>query len=444
MSRRETLQRAHLELATRDRRRLIAVAATGGLALLLFVTLQVMKKDPAPVPVQDAPSDVDSLALVPVDHALLATVKDADLAEQVSLEPQATAHLAANARTLLPTILQRLGEPVFPFAELDARASELRGKLFRMRGTVIESGLRARSGVTDPEFWSVIRTDDGHEAVHVSVIEPSRPPGPGAWIVADGYFLKRHSLPVANERRSLPLFFGCTIQASVPRAEPARTPDLSLLSHVVDTPLLVEDSPDMAATWHLCNVALTLREDPAALDAVFADAPWLSPELLAKFNETPEAYRAAAVRVGGSVFYGSRRVAGENPVRAQFLSEGWLRNSNYNEYPILVRTPGRFDWEKVLSAWEFRGWFQQMWAYEDSELNKEGKGNWRRVPLIVFADAFPIRAEAPPFAGQIVWLVFGMLILLGTVLFVMVARDRRRAVDAEQKLIARRKQRRTA
>ncbi|MDA1260478.1 MAG: hypothetical protein O3A20_07620 [Planctomycetota bacterium] len=442
MSRRESLQKAHRELAARDKRRMVAVAATAGLALLLFVTLEFTNKKPAPAEVQDAINDHQSLALATVNHELLAGVRDATLSEQVELEADASAHLAANARTLLPSILQRLGEPAFPFTELATRTNELRGELFRMRGTVIEAGLRTRGVGAAPEYWTVLRSDGGHEAVHVSVIEPSRRYQPGDWVLADGYYLKRHSLPVGAERRTLPLFFGCTIQASVPRAEPAQSPDLGLLSSVVDPPMGVESSPDMDATWHLSNVAMTLREDPEALDAAFADTPWLSPELLAKFNETPEAYRGAAVRVGGSVFHGSRRVTAENPVRTPFLSEGWLRNSNYGEYPILVRTPGRFDWEKVLSAWEFRGWFQQMWAYEDSELNEKGQGNWRRVPLIVFADARPIRAEAPPFAGQIVWVVFGMLVLLGAVLFTMVMRDRARARQAEEQLLNRRQKRR--
>lgn len=444
MTRREAIQKAQLELAARDRRRLIAVVATGVFALVLFVALELTRARPEPAPVVAPPDDVSSLALAPVDRELLATVRDGTLAEQVLLEPAPAAHLAANARTLVPAILQRLGQPAFPFAEAEARAAELRGDLFRMRGVVIEAGMRTR-GDAAPEFWTVLREENGHgDAVHVSVVEPARPPQPGQWVVADGYFFKRHSLPVEGERRVLPLFFGATIQRSVPRAEPARRPDLALLAHVVDTPMHVEDAPDMDATWHLANVALTLRAEPGALDEVFAEVPWLSAELLAKFNETPEAYRAAPVRVGGSVFHGARRVVDENPVRAEFLSEGWLRNSNYGEYPILVRTPGRFDWEEVQSAWEFRGWFQQMWAYEDGELNEKGEGNWRRVPLIVFADARPITVEAPPFAGQIVWLVFGMLLVLAAILFALVLRDRARARQAEQHLIARRQKRRQA
>lgn len=444
MSRRELLQKAHRDIAARDRRRLIAMGAAGVLALALFVVLELANQAPEPAQVEDAPNDLSSLAYQKADQAALAEIKDGTLAEQVVLEARPAAHLAAIARTLLPSILQRLGEPAFPFEEAAPRSGALRGELFRIRGTVIESGLRTRGADADAECWTVLRSDGGHEFVHISVIAPERSFAPGDWALADGYFLKFHSLPVGGERRSLPLFFGCTIQSSVPRAAPASAPDLALLAQVVDTPMHVESSPDMDATWHLCNVAATLRQDPAALEAAFADAPWLSPELLAKFNETPEAYRAAAVRVGGSVFHGSRRVAGENPVREQFLSEGWLRNSNYGEYPILVRTPGRFEWEKVQSAWEFRGWFQQMWAYEDGDLNKDGKGNWRRVPLIVFADAFPIHAEAPPVASQVVWLVFGLLLVLGAILWVMVLRDRKRAQEAEQHLLARRRQRRQA
>ena len=129
MSRREELQKAHRELAARDRRRLIAVVGTGVFALALFVALELSRSESAPPEVQDAPSDLASLALPTVDRALLATVRDGTLAEQVALEPEAFAHLADNARMLLPSILQRLGEPAFQFADAESRASELRGSL---------------------------------------------------------------------------------------------------------------------------------------------------------------------------------------------------------------------------------------------------------------------------------------------------------------------------
>lgn len=434
MSRREALQKAHREIAARDRRRLIAVAATGVLALVLFVALEFTREDPKAAEVQDEPIGAGSLALAPVDHALLDGVRDATLAEQVAVEPEPAAHLATIARTLTPSILQRLGEPAFPFAAAEARAAELRGELFRLRGTVVEASDRDRGA--GAERWSVLRTDGGETAVFAGVLPPERALGAGDWAVADGYFLKRHSLQVGGERLTLPLFFGARLRPSVPAEPPARRPDLARLAAVRDTEMFEEAEPDMAATWHLANVARELRSVPAELDAVFAEVPWLSAPLLAQFNESPEAFRGAALRVGGSVFHGSRRLVGENPLREEYLSEGWLRNSNLGDFPILVRTPGRFDWEKALGAWEFRGWFQQMWAYED------GSGNWRRVPLFVFADARPIEVRAPPFAGQIVWVVIGMVALLVGTLAVLVFRDRARARQAESQLLERRRKRR--
>lgn len=442
MSRREALQKAHQELALRDRRRLFAVGLTCVFALALFVSLEFMGGKPEPAKIRDEGPDLSSLALAPLDREVLGAVRDGTLAEQVVVEEDAAAHLAANARTLTAAILMRLGEPAFPFAEAEPRAAELRGGLFRLRGTVVESGPRSRSGAE--ETWTILREESGHEAAFVSALAEERRWRPGQWVVADGYFLKRHSLPVGAERRVLPLFFGARLGASVPRAEPVSQPDLGLLASVRDTPMLVEESPDMDATWHLANVAQTLRADPAALEAAFADAPWLTVELLAKLNETPEAYRAAPLRVGGMVFHGARRAVDENPLRVQFLSEGWIRNSTFGRQPMLLRTPGRFDWEKAEGPWEFRGWFQQVWAYEDNELNEQGEGNWRRVPLFVFADARPIVAPTPPIAGQIVWLVLGIVVLIAAVLFVTVMRDRARARAAETSLTERRAKRRGA
>ena len=438
MNRREALQQAHSNLAARDRRRMIALVATGGLALALFVTLEITSSRSKPTPVQDVPAQGAALSLPVVAEALLTSVRDGDLAEQVLLEPEPTAHLALLARSLLPALLQRLGEPAFPFDAVQEQAASLRGKIYRMRGTLVQSESKLRSAGGKHEYWVVLRDETGHEALHVSVYPPEAEYAPGDWVLADGYFLKQHSTTLGGERRTLPLFFGRTLLASVPRAEAELRPDPLLLSRVVDPPHGVDMPPDLDATWHLSNVALSLSKDAAAADALFRDAPWLSVELLAQLNDTPEAFRGAPIRVGGAVFHGSRRAVEENPLRVEFLSEAWVRNSNIGEYPMLVRTPGRFDFEKVLGAWEFRCWFQQMWSYEDLE------GHPRRVPIFVFADAKPIASQAPPFVGQLVWIVFGILIVLASGLFLLVRRDRNRAVAAERRLVERRKLRRGA
>lgn len=433
MNRRTEFARQHAATAVVLRRRLILIGISTAVLVITLFFLQQKKVEGGPL-VEDRTVQEAALALPILDQSLLAQVRDENLAEQVSLEPEPFAHVTKIAQALLPALLQRLGEPAFPFDPDPAASAPLRGQPYRMRGLLLEGELLSRTESSPAEYWAVVRSDAGQEFVHVSVIQPEYPFVKGDTVLADGYFYKHYSRLVAGERRTLPLFVGRSLQYSMPMLAPATAPDPLVLANVMD-PAIDEDAPvDSEAMWHLSNVARTLRGQPEELDKVFAEAPWLDIPLLVALNDTPAAYRGAPIRVGGILSRGDTWPAGENPLRETTYSEAWLANSTFGDVRIMLRTPGRFDFKRVEGTWEFRGWFQQMWSYEST------KGDRFRVPVFVFADAHPLVGHTPAMVGQMTKVLLVVGGLMAALLFFLVHRDRSRSARSEQALRERRKQ----
>lgn len=174
-----------------------------------------------------------------------------------------------------------------------------------------------------------------------------------------------------------------------------------------------------------------------ALEAAFADAPWLDVALLKELDRTPEAFRGAPIRIAGFISLGEVWPVEENPIGASEYSEAWVANSNFGDVRVMLRTPGRVDFTRLEGILEFRGWFQQMWAYEAQT------GDRFRIPLFVFADAKPV--PAPASGGNRAWTVAVIVTTVGLtgLLYALVRRDRARSAAAEARLNQRRRERLT-
>lgn len=436
MNRRAELAKHQAATAAILRRRLILIGVSSAVLVGALIFLQQKKNAGGAPLVEDRTVQDAALALPELDPALLAQVRDGDLAEQVALEPEPFAHVVKIAQSLFPALLQRLGEPAFPFAPDPAASAPLRGQPYRMRGLLLEGELMARTTDSPAEYWAVVRTEAGQEFLHVSVLQPEYPFVRDDFVLADGYYYKQYSRLVGGERKTLPLFVGRQLQFSMPALAPAAAPDPLVLARVAEAPIEFDSPVDMEAMWHLANVARTLRGRPEELDRAFAAAPWLDVKMLAQLNETPEAYRGAPVRVGGILSRGDTWPAGENPLRETAYSEAWIANSTFGEIRVMLRTPGRFDFNRVQGTWEYRGWFLQMWSYEST------KGDRFRVPVFVFADARPLVGRTPVMAGQMTAVLIVIATLMAVLLFLLVRWDRARVARSERQVIERRRQRR--
>ena len=141
--------------------------------------------------------------------------------------------------------------------------------------------------------------------------------------------------------------------------------------------------------------------------------------------------RSGCCSVSPAIHEGS--TADTVPLREAAYSEAWIANSTFGDIRVMLRTPGRFDFDRVQGTWEYRGWFQQMWSYETA------KGDRFRVPVFVFADARPLVGKTPAMVGQMTTVLLVIGAVMAVLLFVLVRRDRARANATEKHVLERRK-----
>ncbi len=409
-----------------DRRRILLLVAA--LALVLVVWQQVRERAEAPAEetVRQAPETL--VALPEIERARLEPVEDATPEDRVVLEPEPFQYLARMGVALLPAHLRHLGEPAIPFDRIEEESETLRGEAYRVRGELLHAETLRRTPEARPEFWCWIRDDQGHDVFFVSLQIPETLFAGDNYVVADGWFYKIYTQelpdPETGERRPVtaPLLIGPELRPSWRRAGPATEPDPSILRHVVDAEFGQATDLNAAALWHLMNIARTRAQDAEWLERMYAEAPALDLDLLQKLAREPELYRGKAMIVAGRCLARSveTKAAGENPLRLDWVTDGYLGSTELGAMPVHVFAPE----ESILSTRRIRhylAWFLQIESYTDKE------GNQRRAPVFVTASYREVETEPAPFYYQILWLFLGLIVSLGVFLAWMIRRDRERA-----------------
>lgn len=410
----------------------------GGLLLCIGILVALNWGEEPEEKAASTGADIPNLmAMPPVDKEQLATVKDSTAAERVIIEPQPFQGLASLAVGLFGGHLLRLGEPDFPFDEGEARAAELRGEPFRMRGRVLDAEVRERVTGKAPEFWCLIETDRGDRAWFASLTVPETLFGSQNYVLADGYFFKYYTQKMGEERLTAPLFVGRSLVASYPVVGPAESPDVTVLAEVKDPALGAEVPLDERGLWHLLNVARTVRAEDGGVERAFADARKMEDAVLEDLARAPEVYRGAPFVFGGMVKgRPGFELLGENPLRMERMSTAWLRNNSSGvDTLVQVCAPGEFDFLDPPGTVLFHGWFLQLYSYEDKE------GNQRRAPVFVIAKMEGVKGQPDPWAGQVIWVFIGLSLVLGGVMMALVRRDKRRASEFDAQRREKRKRR---
>lgn len=430
------------EAAVKDKRRIIF--AVVGLALCIVVLLALNKKakqaeEYAEQQTQEARSSI--LELLPeLDQSILDAVKDTTDAERGILEIAALKELGTKVRILLPRWFQVLGEPAFDFDAPESGSAKLRGKLFRLRGELLDARPLTRDAGSETEYWCHIRSDDGHEFMFVSMTVPTELFGADNFVLADGYFFKHYRHTLTDTSITAPLFVGREISPSWKTLEPRLEPDFELMARVKDQPLgtdnRIENLNTLPAMWHLANVAESVRSTPETLAAATEEAMVIDYEMLDKLSKDPEIYRGRMFDVGG-MYAGTPATVRieENPMRATEMSSAWIRNDFNGDVLVHLKAPGEFDFDTDRDPVVFHAYFLMLWAYVDTE------GIPRRAPVFVVVDNYYDEPYTPPFAGQMVAMFLGIAVTIGFLLFWLVRRDRRNSELAMQKVLDRRQSR---
>ena len=175
---RSELRRAQRGLTRAERIRMGWMGAVLVMAIVLWVRL--LSDGNLSDEREAGPSSQDALLSLPqLDPAALGGVKDSTHGERVILEPDAFKSLALHAQTLFPDHLEALGEPGLPFAEMESRSGEFRGKPVRLRGEIVGAREIIRFPGGSPEYWCTIRTEEGDSFFFASLRVPENLFQPG-------------------------------------------------------------------------------------------------------------------------------------------------------------------------------------------------------------------------------------------------------------------------
>ena len=426
------------QAALRKRVILMVIGLVGAIGLLL--TLPKLAPPRALTPQAEEPI-ASTVALPPVDAALLAEVRDGTPQERFVLEPEPFAYLARMSLALVPDHLRLLGEPAFPFATDAAESAELRARPFRLRGELLERRALTRMPGAPEEYWFRLRADDGHEFFFVSLrdLEEFR----SNYFRADGYFFKLYEGAVESSgpRVTAPLFVGRALEPSFRALPPATAVDPTQFADVRDAGFGNPSDLDPTALWHLLAVARHFREHPQAREQAFAGAPELTRTFVEQqLHETPDLFRGRPIAIPGQVVPNSVRyqVGEENPLRLEYVTHGYLGNLSLGKQPVHLIAPGKFpmvDPAGDRGQRRFYGWFLQFEVAIDAE------DNVRLYPVFVVADTTVTPVETPAFMRRAVIGFFLAAALLAGFMAFLVFRDKRQSARFSLERDARRRKR---
>lgn len=441
MEKKELRQIQAQRAAAKDKRRL--VISVVGLALCLVVLFQLRvfgdKAEKEGIGQQETKTLYSGM-MPDIDFDLLAEVQDSSDSDQVILEPVPFQHLASNAAKLVGSWLYVLGEPQFPFEQVEASAADLRGQPYRLRGELIDARKVLRVAGEESEYWCLGRTDDGELFWFVSLKMPETLFGSDNFVLADGYFFKQYRQKQGEEWVTAPLFVGRALEPSYRAMPPSEVPTPAVLLALKDHPLGTDNDPrqldEEPALWDMANAARTVSGDPQLLTDAIAETILLDDQTIEELVQNPDIFRGRMFELGGLIREARTVQVPENPLREREMSSAWVRNDFLGDFLLHLKAPGTFDFHPNKGPIVFHGWFLMLWAYVDTN------GIPRRAPVFVVVDAEPQESFTPPFAGQIVVMFLGLALVIGLLLFWLIKRDRRASDLALQKLTERRQARR--
>jgi len=457
-------------LARRDRNRLIVMAV--GVVLLggayLFAQYQAdrseeRQEDELSARVaDDRPTDTetsDDIYVPPFEaEEVLAEIDDSTAPGRETLEPRALEVAFDYARRVSQeATLDAMGMRVLDAAvqqEISSAPAEHRLAPLRVRGRVVAARRRPRDGApTETEDWiGTLETDDGRSVHFLVARGPVQANGlrsvaRGDYLRLDGLFHALYSSPVEREGGfeavTAPLVLGRDLTPTPPPMTEELARELPALADVEDdsiddiTP--PEDFED--AFWQLMGKARLLDGE-----VDWESAPELSPELLAEMFEDGDDLRGMAVTIPVSINMDTftRRV-GDNPLRLERITEGWIGNTTWKGAVGLVRWYGPFS-ERGMMREELsneddryvtgRGFFFRNHVYDTST------GQPARAPVLILSDIEVYTIPPDPNAALIGYAVLGGTIGLAGMIFLMLMSDRRKSKALYEDMIRRKRARR--
>ena len=384
-----------------------------------------------------------SVVVPPFDMPeVLAGIRDSTPAERVIVNGEALTAVFNYGRLLTPRHYEAAGlRDLSPEvrAELERDPSAHRVQPLRMRGWIESLGKRRRSESLPEEWAGSLRLEDDHFA-HFVVLEV--PPGAavGQFVRIDGMFLKLYSAEAPSAvggRMQGPLLLGPAAVPSYPRVDTSKQIELTALDGVRDDQAGDVTGIPERALWQLMARA---RAGDDSVD--WSSAPVIDGQVIGELLKDGDAYRGKPFRLEISRNMGGwTESAGENPLRLERLTLGWIGNQTWKgQVPIIsfyapLDKPELRDRNGVSKYLTGRGYFFKTKVYE------RGAGDIGRAPVFVMeaVDVFVPRPDGTP--AKMMWGVLVGLVLMIALLWFLLLRDRKKSVALHEELVRRRRAR---
>jgi hypothetical protein len=433
-----------------DKRRLILMSAALVALLVVFVVAQLQRGAADPTAEQrqhiaieePTPELLEEVVVPRFDpERLRGKVSDSRETDRVLRERGGIEELAAYVRGFgdphfAALGVQDLDEAARQQLLLDPQAH--RAQPFRARGTVLDLALREdREG--REQLDGSLRLETGGE-VFFTVLRAPAHLLPSDFVRVDGLFFKLFRDEAApGEWTEGPYLVGNRALRSYPPLEPFDPERLERrLAEVEDdgTTSMTRLTGDAhLALWELMRFV----ERPEVLQVNWEAAPELDAALLARIIRDGQSLRGQPVRIPVSRIQDMRTPsAGENPLRLERTSNGWIGNTNWTGGSAVIQfmmPPQARDLERG-SYCTARGFFLKNLAYEDRS------GNLRTAPYFVLESLDPFVLPENTVMRTIAWFVAGLTIFLAALFFLLLMRDRKKSLQFQAELVRRRRARR--
>jgi hypothetical protein len=416
-----------------------------GVVVAVFAWLWLVWQPEAPPPADPEVVMEATVAVPPIDRAVLAQSKDATREQRLMLELEPLRHLLGHAINVGPTVAYALDMPErpVPLAELRADPDRWRGRWLWYEGVVEElNGPRDGHPIQGYSIYeTTLKLADDERVVATFSIPPAPELKRGSWVRVEGYLMKLRDTTYPHDMAKAPLLVGRAIQRDYEDWGPVTELRPELLAGVDDTSFwpgtkawhtIEEDQTE--PLWHLAAFA----RDVAGKRSL---AEWRQHGTLNEADVMPKLRantldRGTPMRVLGTLIRRTTIAAPANPAGIDAWTVVDVQVRDFGGHLIPIWIPKRATDLPNRADVEVRGLFYRWFAYEGRQ------GDRFRVPLFVAADLDAFHLETGRTMQGIGTALAGIVAAFVVLVWRLQRRAARDALAHSREMDARRRRRR--
>jgi hypothetical protein len=392
-----------------------------------------------PPPIVLEPPEVP---IAPVKREICEIARDDEPSQRLVLEDKVYEHLISCAPMIAPGTLEAMGLSESPstVAGLRADPKRWRGRPVALQGEI--AALQAKpDDIPGMPLYKLTQgrlvTESGDSAFFAVIKPVPQDLKLGSFARIEGFFFKLHDTRFPDNIERAPFVVGLELVPAFRAGETVKELDPKVLDQVDDAgeqPGDIQPGP----YHHLASYVMN-----APCDEAFRQAcpPLTRADAKAMVNATGEVPRGKAFRVLGELYDAQIKVAEPNPLGIKFWTRAWIKHPDLET--VQVNIPG-----VIPGNWHtgdfvvFYGHFLKRHWYQ-AGLDEHGRQVERVVPLFLAGDLLRWELTRNPVDLWVKIALSAVAVLLLGLLCVLVIRDNRADEEVRQRILERRRQRRT-